>query len=152
MFQHIRMISEDHVTLKTGVIMVDIQLCITGIKYILKYIQIENSYINLIIFYRFLLYFLLNKCNLGEQKRLSKTPNYIMIFPHAQRLCIKWLKSCYYWYFIVLVDLGGVNYGVVHIKQSSIFQEMSSSKHPCCDSIWVWGMKTKSTFVVCYNL
>ncbi len=36
---YIRMISEDHVTLKTG-----IQLCISEINYILKYIQMENSY------------------------------------------------------------------------------------------------------------
>ncbi len=34
------MISEDHVTLKTGVI---IQLCITEINDSLKYIKIENS-------------------------------------------------------------------------------------------------------------
>ncbi len=38
-----RMISEDHVTLKTGVMMLKIQLRITGINYILKYIQIQNS-------------------------------------------------------------------------------------------------------------
>ncbi len=38
------MISEDHVTLKTGVMMLKIQRCITGIKYIFKYIQIENSH------------------------------------------------------------------------------------------------------------
>uniref|UniRef100_A0A672PR53 Putative deoxyribonuclease tatdn3 n=1 Tax=Sinocyclocheilus grahami TaxID=75366 RepID=A0A672PR53_SINGR len=30
--QYIRMISEDHMTLKTGVMMLKIQLCITGIK------------------------------------------------------------------------------------------------------------------------
>ncbi len=36
--QHIRMISEDHVTLKTGVMMLKIQLRITAINYILKYI------------------------------------------------------------------------------------------------------------------
>ncbi len=35
--QHFRMISEDHVTLKTGVMMLKIQLCFTGINYILKY-------------------------------------------------------------------------------------------------------------------
>ncbi len=33
--QYIRMISEDHVTLKTGVMMLKNQLCITGIIYIL---------------------------------------------------------------------------------------------------------------------
>ncbi len=33
------MISEDHVTLKTGVVMLKIQFCITGINYILKYIK-----------------------------------------------------------------------------------------------------------------
>ncbi len=38
------MISEDHVTLKTGVMMLKIQLRITEINYILKYIYIENSY------------------------------------------------------------------------------------------------------------
>ncbi len=45
--QHIRMISEDHVTLKTGVMMLKIQLRITEINYILQYIQIENTYFNL---------------------------------------------------------------------------------------------------------
>ncbi len=41
------MISEDHVTLKTGVMMLKIQLHITGINYILKYIKIENCYFKL---------------------------------------------------------------------------------------------------------
>ncbi len=41
--QHIRMISEDHVTLKSGVMILKIQLCITGINSILKYIKIEIS-------------------------------------------------------------------------------------------------------------
>ncbi len=45
--QVIRMISEDHVTLKNGVIMLKIQFCITGINNIFKYIQIENSYFKL---------------------------------------------------------------------------------------------------------
>ncbi len=36
------MISEDHVTLKTGVMMLKIQLRITEIHYILKYIKIEK--------------------------------------------------------------------------------------------------------------
>ncbi len=35
---------KDHVTRKTGVMMLKIQLYIIGINYILKYIQIENSY------------------------------------------------------------------------------------------------------------
>jgi len=37
----------DHVTLKTGVMMQKIQLCITRINYSLKYIKIENSYFKL---------------------------------------------------------------------------------------------------------
>ncbi len=37
--QYIIMISEDHVTLKTGVMMMEIQRCITGINYIFKYIR-----------------------------------------------------------------------------------------------------------------
>ncbi len=41
------MISEDHVTLKTGVMMLKIQLRITEINSILKYIQIEKSYFKL---------------------------------------------------------------------------------------------------------
>ncbi len=41
------MISEDHVTLKTGVMMLKIQLSFTGINYILKYIKIENIYFKL---------------------------------------------------------------------------------------------------------
>ncbi len=38
---------KDHVTLKTGVMMLKIQLRITAINYILQYIQIENSYFKL---------------------------------------------------------------------------------------------------------
>jgi len=54
------------VTLKTAVIMLKIQLCITRINYILKYIQIENSYI------------IYNISLLGEHKRsLSKTFKYL---------------------------------------------------------------------------
>ncbi len=45
--QYIIMISEDHVTLKTGVMMLKIQLRITGINYILLCIHIENSYFKL---------------------------------------------------------------------------------------------------------
>ncbi len=37
------MISEDHVTLKTGGMMLKIQLRITEIHYILNYIKIENN-------------------------------------------------------------------------------------------------------------
>ncbi len=38
------MISEDHVTLKPGVMMLKIQLCISGIDYSVKYIQIETYF------------------------------------------------------------------------------------------------------------
>ncbi len=41
------MISEDHVTLKPGVMMLKIQRCITEINYILKYIKTENCYFKL---------------------------------------------------------------------------------------------------------
>ncbi len=41
------MISEDHVTLKTAVMMIKMHLSITGINYVLKYIEIENSYLQL---------------------------------------------------------------------------------------------------------
>ncbi len=40
------MISEDHVTLKTGVMMLSSQLCITGINYTLKYIKVEIVLLN----------------------------------------------------------------------------------------------------------
>ncbi len=36
--------SPNHVTLKTGVMTLKIQHCITEINYILKYIKIENQY------------------------------------------------------------------------------------------------------------
>ncbi len=45
--QHIIMISGDHVTLKTGVMMLKIQRCITEINYTLTDILIENSYFEL---------------------------------------------------------------------------------------------------------
>jgi len=41
------MISEDHVTLKTAVKMLEIQLRITEINYILTYIHIESMYLKL---------------------------------------------------------------------------------------------------------
>ncbi len=37
---------KDHVTLKTGVMMLKIQLCVTGINTILKYIKIQKCYVN----------------------------------------------------------------------------------------------------------
>ncbi len=37
---------KDRVTLKTGVMIMKIQLCITQINYILKLIKIEKSYCN----------------------------------------------------------------------------------------------------------
>ncbi len=40
------MISEDYVTLKTAVMMLKNQRCITEINYILKYIQVENDIFN----------------------------------------------------------------------------------------------------------
>ncbi len=42
---------KDHVTLKTGVMMLKIQFCFTRINYILKYIQTENSFQIVIIFH-----------------------------------------------------------------------------------------------------
>ncbi len=44
---YIRMISEDHVTLKTGVMKLKIQRCVTEINYILQYIKMKNSYFKL---------------------------------------------------------------------------------------------------------
>ncbi len=41
------MISEDHVTLKTGVMILKIQLRITEINYIWTDINLENNYIKL---------------------------------------------------------------------------------------------------------
>jgi len=69
--QYIIMISEDHVTLKTGVMMLKIQLRITA----LIYIHIENSILNC---NNFLLHFWSNKCSFGEQKKLLllKSHNY----------------------------------------------------------------------------
>ncbi len=58
------MISEDHVTLKTGVMMLKIQHCITEINSILTYIKIGIE-----IEIRFL-YFWWNKYSFDEQKRL----------------------------------------------------------------------------------
>ncbi len=42
--QHIIMISEDHVTLKTAVMMLKMQRCVIEINYCLKYIKIGNQY------------------------------------------------------------------------------------------------------------
>ncbi len=60
MFLDIIMISEDHVTLKTGVMMLKIQLRITEINYSLQYIHIETAILhctNYFVILQFLLYF-----------------------------------------------------------------------------------------------
>ncbi len=41
------MLSEDHVTLKTEVMMLKIQLCFTGINYIITYVKMDNFYFKL---------------------------------------------------------------------------------------------------------
>ncbi len=77
------MISEDHVTLKTGVMMLKIQLRITEINYSLTYILIENSYLNC---NNILLYFWSNKYSLGEQKRLPE--KWLIIAIKTSSICV----------------------------------------------------------------
>ncbi len=60
-----QLITERHMTLKTRVMMLKIQLCITGINYIIKYITIVIFNCKNIIFI-VLLYFRSNKYTLGE--------------------------------------------------------------------------------------
>ncbi len=71
------MISEDHVTLKTEVMMLEIQLFITGINYILTYITIENRYFKIVItFYSItvLLLFYLSICGFkGSSPKISNS-------------------------------------------------------------------------------
>ncbi len=55
--QHIIMISEDHVTLKTGGMILKIQLCITGMNYILKYIH-KKQLFKILMFYNIALFFI----------------------------------------------------------------------------------------------
>ncbi len=69
--QDIIMISEDHVTLKTGVMMLKIH--INKLKFNLYSHRKQLIYI--IIFHNFLLYFWWNKCSLAEQKRLKWSLN-----------------------------------------------------------------------------
>ncbi len=69
------MISEDHVTLKTGLTMLKIQLRITEINYSLTDIHIETVILNCNNISQCIPYlFVTTKCSLDEQKRLySKT-------------------------------------------------------------------------------
>ncbi len=53
-------------TLKTGVMMLKIQVCHQFYNYILKFIQIENIFI-----FHNLTIFLSNKCSLGEHRKLT---------------------------------------------------------------------------------
>ncbi len=66
---HIIMISEDCVRLKTAVMMLKIQRCVTEINYILKYIPNIRNCNNITVF-------VLNKNSLDEHKRLFPNPNY----------------------------------------------------------------------------
>ncbi len=60
---------KDHVTLKTGVMMLKIQLCLSGINYIFK---IHSNRRLLIIYHNFYCIFD-NKCSLGAHKREKKS-------------------------------------------------------------------------------
>ncbi len=60
---------KDHVTLKTGVLMLTIFSLITGINYILKYIQIESSYFNLNISQYYCFCCILDQINAGLVSR-----------------------------------------------------------------------------------
>ncbi len=53
---------KDHVTLKTGVMMLKIQLCSTEINYILKHILIKSSYFKLFKYFTILLFLLFCLC------------------------------------------------------------------------------------------
>ncbi len=65
-------------------VLLEIQLFIIGINYIMKYIKLKYSYFKLKLYFKlllFLLYFL-NKCSLGEQEmsyqiylKILQTPN-----------------------------------------------------------------------------
>ncbi len=57
---------KDHVTMKTGVMMLKIQLCITGINYILKCSAIKTVILN----YNNMSHFWTNTWSLGKHKRL----------------------------------------------------------------------------------
>ncbi len=93
---------KNHVTLKTGVKTLNIQLCITGIIYIIKYkyfIKIVKIFHNTSA----LLYFRSNKFSLGEHRRLLvkilTTPNLWMV------VCV-----CMYMYIHVYILLYDLNY------------------------------------------
>ncbi len=64
------MISEDHVTLKTGVMMLKIQLRITGIHFVFKYIKINKVLFYIAnIFHNLIVFNVLNICSFEKQKR-----------------------------------------------------------------------------------
>ncbi len=80
-----------HVTLKTGVMMLKIQLFITWLNYILKYTIIENILNSTIIsqYYGFEFFFFFYKCSIGGQKRLSKTWKIIILaVAYLGKVCI----------------------------------------------------------------
>ncbi len=61
---------KDHVTLKTEVMAANFSFAITGINYILKYINIKRLFVIVIIFHNAVFAVLwLVKCSLGEHKR-----------------------------------------------------------------------------------
>ncbi len=73
------MISEDHVTLETGVIMLNIQLRITEINYILLYIYIENRYFKLYYYFPILL-FIFDEINAAVVSRQDVFQKHFIIF------------------------------------------------------------------------
>ncbi len=89
--QHIRLL-KDHVTLKTGVMMLKIQLYITGINSILKYIQKEKLFEFLIMFY---------KITIFDQINAFYIYIYIYIHTHTHthtkwesKIDFSWLVKC----------------------------------------------------------
>ncbi len=97
--QYMIMISEDHVTLKTEVMMLETQLFITGINYILQYIQIENRFYIVMFFSTillFLLYFRSNKCSLCENyfKKHNKSTSKALKNYYSKLLTAKGYGTC----------------------------------------------------------
>ncbi len=82
------MISEDHVTLKTGVMMLKIQLRITEINYSLTDIQIENSY---------LLYFWWAKETFLQNIKKSTNPKLLKSSVSEQKP--KWWQNFHFWLY-----------------------------------------------------
>ncbi len=160
------MISEDHVTLKTGIMMLKIQLHITEINSILKYITIENiklqHYCKILLFDKIQLFFFFwEMFTVGKVwfKRTGRKYSACQLCPFTKSNIFKYVKK---------VPIGTSNRSVSLLKTEYIRNDsrkpgdihtdrigVGGDRESPLSSLYCWVLTNQSSFslfLVCLSL